>query len=116
MQRLILASLTTWAMLPMHRWRLYSRPDLATSVDQLLPTADQDLGQMELSFALSGIRWGTLGSSELMQFMEAGDRQALTQFQADLAAIELKIKRPQSTATRRQRSRVSLSAAVTDSE
>lgn len=70
---------------------LYSRPDTASSLPQLLPTADQDLAQMELSFALSGIRWGTLGSSELMQFVDAGDRQALAQFQADLAAIEVKI-------------------------
>ncbi|PSB29454.1 lipoxygenase family protein [Stenomitos frigidus] len=71
---------------------LYSRPDTATSLQQLLPNADQDLAQMELSFALSGIRWGTLGSSELIQFVEAGDRQTLAQFQSDLAAIELKIK------------------------
>lgn len=70
---------------------LYGRPDTATSVKQLLPNADQDLAQMELSFALSGIRWGTLGSSELMQFVDMGDRQALAQFQADLAAIEVKI-------------------------
>ena len=70
---------------------LYSRPDTASSVQQLLPAADQDLAQMELSFALSGIRWGTLGSAELMQFVDAGDRQTLAQFQSDLAAIELKI-------------------------
>ena len=70
---------------------LYSRPDTASSLQQLLPTADQDLAQMELSFALSGIRWGTLGSSELIRFVDAGDRQTLAQFQADLAAIELKI-------------------------
>ncbi|MBW4473153.1 MAG: lipoxygenase [Stenomitos rutilans HA7619-LM2] len=70
---------------------LYGRPDTAASVQQLLPAADQDLAQMELSFALSGIRWGTLGSSELMQFVEAGDRQILAQFQADLATIEAKI-------------------------
>ncbi|MBW4692062.1 MAG: hypothetical protein KME27_09870 [Lyngbya sp. HA4199-MV5] len=70
---------------------LYSRPDTASSLPQLLPNADQDLAQMELSFALSGIRWGTLGSSELMQFVDAGDRQALAQFQADLTAIEVKI-------------------------
>ncbi|MBW4583509.1 MAG: lipoxygenase [Tildeniella nuda ZEHNDER 1965/U140] len=70
---------------------LYDRPDTATSFRQLLPAADQDLAQMELAFALSGIRWGVLGSSELMQFVDAGDRQTLAQFQADLAAIELKI-------------------------
>lgn len=70
---------------------LYSRPDTASSFRQLLPAADQDLAQMELAFALSGIRWGTLGSSELMHFVDAGDRQTLAHFQADLAAIELKI-------------------------
>lgn len=70
---------------------LYGRPDTTASAQQLLPAADQDLAQMELSFALSGIRWGTLGSSELMQFLDAGDRQALAQFQADLTAIEVEI-------------------------
>ncbi|SRR5579883_2130583 len=71
---------------------LYGRPDTALPLQQLLPQIDQDLAQMELSFALSGIRWGTLGSSELIQFVDAGDRQALAQFQADLAAIETTIK------------------------
>lgn len=70
---------------------LYDRPDTASSFHQLLPGADQDLAQMELAFALSGIRWGTLGSSELMQFVEAGDRQALAQLQAELVDIEAKI-------------------------
>ena len=70
---------------------LYGRPDTTTSYHQLLPTADPDLGQMELTFALSGIRWGTLGSSELIKFVDAGDRQALAQFQTDLTAIEAKI-------------------------
>ncbi len=70
---------------------LYSRPDTATSLVELLPSPDQDLAQMELAFALSGIRWGQLGSSELIQFIDGGDRQMLAQFQADLAAIEVKI-------------------------
>ncbi|HEY9883495.1 MAG TPA: lipoxygenase family protein [Thermosynechococcaceae cyanobacterium] len=70
---------------------LYSHPDMADSVQQLLPGADQDLGQMELTFALSGIRWGTLGSTALSQFVDRGDRQSLEQFQADLANIEVKI-------------------------
>jgi arachidonate 15-lipoxygenase len=70
---------------------LYDRPDTASSWQQLLPNADQDLAQMELSFALSGIRWGTLGSAALMQFVDTGDRQVLAQFQADLADIEIKI-------------------------
>jgi len=70
---------------------LYDRPDTASSFHQLLPGADQDLGQMELAFALSGIRWGRLGSSALMQFVEAGDRQALAQLQAELGDFEAKI-------------------------
>ena len=70
---------------------LSSRPDTVASAQQLLPTADQDLGQMELTFALSGIRWGTLGSTALSQFVDRGDRQILEQFQADLADIEVKI-------------------------
>jgi arachidonate 15-lipoxygenase len=70
---------------------LYSRPDVPATLPELLPSASQDLGQMELTFALSGIRWGRLGSSDLIRFVDQGDRQALTQFQADLAEIELKI-------------------------
>lgn len=72
---------------------LYSRPDRAASLTDLLPSAAQDLGQMELTFALSGIRWGQLGSSDLIRFADAGDRQILAQFQADLTEIEAKIRR-----------------------
>lgn len=66
----------------------YCRPDSCSSLEDLLPPPAQDLGQIELSFALSGIRWGTLGSSELIQFAERGDRQILAQFQAELQEIE----------------------------
>ncbi|MBL1176103.1 lipoxygenase family protein [Pantanalinema sp. GBBB05] len=66
----------------------YCRPDSCTSLEDLLPPPTQDLGQIELSFALSGIRWGTLGSSELIQFAERGDRQILAQLQADLQETE----------------------------
>lgn len=69
----------------------YCQPGDCTSLKQLLPAKDQDLGQMELTFALSGIRWGKLGSPDLIQFPEAGDRAVLSQFQADLAAIEQEI-------------------------
>ncbi len=69
----------------------YCRPESCRSLEQLLPSTQKDLGQIELSFALSGIRWGTLGSSELMAFRDTGDRQILAQFQADLVQIEAKI-------------------------
>ncbi len=70
---------------------LYSRPDTSVSLNQLLPTAAQELGQMELTFALCGIRYGQLGSSNLIAFADGGDRQILAQFQADLVDIESKI-------------------------
>lgn len=69
----------------------YCRPDVCTSLEQLLPSPEQELGQIELAFALSGIRWGKLGSSELIPFSDVSDRQALEQFQSDLAAIEREI-------------------------
>lgn len=56
--------------------------------DQFLPNPDRDLGQMEITFALSGIRWSQFGSSEAMQFTEMGDRAALEHLQANLADIE----------------------------
>ena len=69
----------------------YCHPDCCTSVEQLLPSLKQDLGQIELSFALSGIRWGRLGSSDLIDFKDIGDRQVLEQFRAELVAIEQEI-------------------------
>lgn len=66
----------------------YCRPDSCTALEDLLPPPAQDLGQIELSFALSGICWGTLGSSELIQFVDRGDQQVLAQFQAELQEIE----------------------------
>ncbi len=69
----------------------YCPPRDCKSLKQLLPPKEQDLGQMELTFALSGIRWGRLGSPDLIQFHEAGDQAVLCQFQADLAAIEREI-------------------------
>jgi arachidonate 15-lipoxygenase len=69
----------------------YSYPDTPASLEQLLPPPALDLGQMELSFALSGIHYGQLGSSDQIQFTDAGDRQVLKQFQAELVNIEEKI-------------------------
>jgi len=69
----------------------YCHPSSCTSVKQLLPSLKQDLGQIELSFALSGIRWGRLGSSDLIDFKDIGDRQVLEQFRTELAAIEQEI-------------------------
>jgi arachidonate 15-lipoxygenase len=63
----------------------------AVTVEEFLPNAQLQLEQMILTFALSGIRYGQLGSSELIRFTEVGDRQALAQFQADLKEIETQI-------------------------
>ena len=70
---------------------LYARPDAPTPIDQFLPNPAMDLGQMELTLTLNGIRYGHLGSDELIQFQDGGDRLALQQFQAELAAIESQI-------------------------
>lgn len=67
---------------------LYSRPDRSVPLEQLLPPVAQDLAQIELTFALSGITWGKFGSADLIQFADAGDRQILTQLQTDLTEIE----------------------------
>ena len=71
---------------------LYARPDVPTPIDQLLPSPEMELGQMELTLTLNGIRYGHLGSDELIQFQDGGDRLALQQFQAELMAIEAQIK------------------------
>ncbi|MBD2210294.1 lipoxygenase [Nostoc linckia FACHB-104] len=71
---------------------LYSQPDVPSTLKQLLPPPVQDLEQMQLSFSLSGINWGKLGSSDLINFTEQGDRQILTQFQNELKDIERTIK------------------------
>ncbi len=70
----------------------YSHPDTATSLEEFLPPPDQDLLQMQVTSALSGIRWGTLGSSDLIQFAQKNNIQILTQFQNDLSLIEGTIK------------------------
>ncbi|MFM7406754.1 MAG: lipoxygenase family protein [Cuspidothrix sp.] len=77
----------------------YSYPDTPTNLEELLPPTDQDLAQMELTTALTGINWGRLGSSDLIQFHHKTDsealrrnRQILTQFQNDLSLIENTIK------------------------
>ncbi len=69
----------------------YCHPNRCTSVDQLLPSLKQDLGQIELSFALSGIRWGRLGSSDLIDFKDSGDSQVLEEFRTELVTIEQEI-------------------------
>lgn len=71
---------------------LYSRPDTPSTLEELLPSTEQDLGQMQLTFALSGIYWGQLGSSDLIKFVDQSDRQILTQFQNELVEIENTIK------------------------
>lgn len=70
---------------------LYSKPDTPVSLEELLPKATEELGQMELSYALSGIYYGQFGSSDMIKFADARDRQILAEFQSDLLAIEEKI-------------------------
>jgi arachidonate 15-lipoxygenase len=70
----------------------YSRPETPGSLEEFLPPTDKDLLQMQLTSGLSGIRWGNLGSSDLIQFAQKGDRQVLAQFQNDLSLIEGTIK------------------------
>ncbi|MEI6442608.1 MAG: lipoxygenase family protein [Nostocales cyanobacterium ELA583] len=70
----------------------YSRPNTLASLEEFLPPRDQDLLQMQLTAALSGIHWGTLGSSNLIHFVQKSDGQVLNQFQNDLSLIEGTIK------------------------
>lgn len=70
----------------------YARPDVAASLEEMLPPPDNDLEQMRLTFILSAIRWGRLGSSDLIKFVDGGDREILAQFQADLQEIESQIE------------------------
>lgn len=81
----------------------YAQPDAATSVAHLLPPLEQELGQMELTFALSGILYSRLGSQETIQFHDRGDLQALKQFQAELQNVETTIAK-----RNRQRSKTGL--------
>lgn len=71
---------------------IYSRPDTSTSLEQLLPPPDQDLLQMQLTSTLSGVSWGNLGSSDLIQYTGQNDRRILAQFQDDLQEITGKIQ------------------------
>ncbi|MBD2296531.1 lipoxygenase [Anabaena sphaerica FACHB-251] len=71
---------------------IYSRPDTPASLEEMLPSTDRDLEQMQLTFALSGINWSKLGSSDFIQFADKIDKQILAQFQNDLLEIERKIK------------------------
>ena len=70
----------------------YTQPDVSASLKEMLPNPSQDLAQMELTFALSGIIWSRLGSNEIIQFVDQGDRAVLHQFQADLQTIEAEIQ------------------------
>jgi arachidonate 15-lipoxygenase len=71
---------------------LYSRPDTPASLEEFLPKASQELGQMELTYALSGIYYGQFGSSDMIKFADARDREILAGFQSDLVTIEETIK------------------------
>ncbi|MBF2027012.1 MAG: lipoxygenase [Oscillatoriales cyanobacterium C42_A2020_001] len=69
----------------------YCPPDKCTALADFLPPLEQQLGQMELTLALSGICWGTLGSSAQIPFADLSDRAVLSQFQHELQEIERKI-------------------------
>lgn len=70
----------------------YAKPDTNVPIDQILPPKAQDLEQMQLTFALANIRWGQLGDSKLIRFLDVRDRQTLQQFQAKLKEIEYEIQ------------------------
>lgn len=70
---------------------LYAHPEADQPLAAMMPSTAQELAQMELVFALTGIRWGALGSSEQIQFHDAGDRAVLQEFQATLRTIEATI-------------------------
>ncbi|KKD37542.1 MAG: lipoxygenase family protein [Limnoraphis robusta] len=70
----------------------HARPDVITSTEEMLPSVEKDLQQMKITFALSGIFFGELGRSDLMGFVEDGDRKILANFQAELLEIEKQIK------------------------
>jgi arachidonate 15-lipoxygenase len=71
----------------------YTKPEDITSVEELLPPLEQDLQQMELTFALSGIIWSRLGDDGHIQFTDWSDRKILQQFQAQLADVETEIQK-----------------------
>ncbi|HLP90649.1 MAG TPA: lipoxygenase family protein [Nostocaceae cyanobacterium] len=68
------------------------KPDTPGKLAEILPPFSQELQQMQLTFALSGIYWGNLGSSDLIQFTDKNDKEILTLFQKDLLEIERQIK------------------------
>ncbi len=70
----------------------YTQPDVAAPLHEMLPKPAQDLAQIELTFALSGILWSRLGRDDSMQFVDQGDRAILRQFQAELHTIETEIQ------------------------
>lgn len=66
----------------------YTQPSVPTPLKQMLPPPEQELGQIELTFALSGILWGRLGSEEVIQFTDPGEIKILHQLQMELRKIE----------------------------
>ncbi|MDY7021939.1 MAG: lipoxygenase family protein, partial [Cyanobacteriota bacterium] len=77
---------------PNYPFAAHVRPDINASVEEMLPSPEKDLEQMKVTFALSGIFFGELGRTDLMGFVEDGDRQILANFQAELLEIEKEIK------------------------
>jgi arachidonate 15-lipoxygenase len=75
----------------MRRYRDIADRICQSSMEKLRPPAEQDLTQMEVIFALNGIFWGRLGSSELIPFLDKGDRSVLEEFQNKLVEVEHQI-------------------------
>ncbi|HLO88453.1 MAG TPA: lipoxygenase family protein [Nostocaceae cyanobacterium] len=71
----------------------YRKPNTPAKLAEIFPPIDKELHQMQLTFALSGIYWGNLGSSDLIQFPDQTDKQILRLFQNDLIEIERQIKK-----------------------
>jgi arachidonate 15-lipoxygenase len=70
----------------------YSKPNTPAKLEEIFPPIDKELQQIQFIFALSGIYWGNLGSSDLIQFADQTDKEILGLFQNDLKEIERIIK------------------------
>jgi len=66
---------------------LQQPPEQADSLATLLPKPEQELAQMELTFALSGIRWGQIGFPDQAP-SDRGDLKLLQALRQELSAIE----------------------------
>jgi arachidonate 15-lipoxygenase len=70
----------------------HTRPDVPSSIQDLLPNSEKELGQIELTYTLSEIRWSELGNSDYIKFNNADEQAILKSFQSELATIETEIQ------------------------